>query len=36
VRTRLAALIASFESGAFALACARSVRRDWLAAGRAP
>jgi GT2 family glycosyltransferase len=34
VTVRLAALIANFESGAFALACARSVRRDWLASGR--
>jgi GT2 family glycosyltransferase len=34
VSTRLAALIANFESGAFALACARSVRRDWLGCGR--
>lgn len=31
---RLSALIGSFESGAFALACARSLRREWLRGGR--
>jgi GT2 family glycosyltransferase len=33
--SRLSALIVNYDSGAFAVACARSLEREWLAAGRA-